>query len=326
MRDSYSTICQIRKGALGLLLLTGAPILMAASGDGIKVESRDIEPQSVKSESYKAQDSKAQDSKAQDSKAQDSESTGFLAQGLGSRNIEPRSMSDVQELPFQAPLENGTVSSGIEAEYQAQLMEQEVQTLRGLVEDLQYQLKRMKKIQDDRYLELDSRFQELREQRVTRTLAAGELDSTKQSATTSAGATAPATTVQGEKSLYDTALELIRNRQYDLAITQLEGVINRFPNGEYAPNAYYWLGEVYAAMPVPDYESARQAFVQVMTLFPDHRKVPDAAFKLGKVHHLMGDCSKAKALLSDVVEQHQGKSVAKLASSYMRDSMSDCNS
>ena len=124
MRDSYSTICQIRKGALGLLLLTGAPILMAASGDGIKVESRDIEPQSVKSESYKAQDSKAQDSKAQDSKAQDSkaqdsESTGFLAQGLGSRNIEPRSMSDVQELPFQAPLENGTVSSGIEAEYQA---------------------------------------------------------------------------------------------------------------------------------------------------------------------------------------------------------------
>ena len=84
------------------------------------------------------------------------------------------------------------------------------------------------------------------------------------------------------------------------------------------------MGEVYAAMPTPEYENARQAFVQVITFFPDHRKVPDAAFKLGKVHHLMGDCDKAKELLSKVVEQYQGKSVAKLASSYLRDGMVNC--
>ena len=88
---------------------------------------------------------------------------------------------------------------------------------------------------------------------------------------------------QSEKALYDTSLELIRNRQYDLAITQLQAVITQYPDGNYAANAYYWLGEVHAAKPQPDYESARQSLVQVITFFPDNRKVPDAAFKLGKI-------------------------------------------
>ena len=43
------------------------------------------------------------------------------------------------------------------------------------------------------------------------------------------------------------------------------------------------------------------------------------------VHHLMGDCGRASELLNQVIAQHQGKTVAKLAENYLRDKV-DCGS
>lgn len=223
---------------------------------------------------------------------------------------------------YQPPIEiddGGGEMPGIENEYQMQLLQQEVMQLRGQVEQLQYQLERQKSVQDDRYLELDARLQQLMQ------------------ANTSAmpGETLPADTVggetptdvvdesMGEQELYETTQLLIRNRQYDLAITQLESLIARFPDGEYTANAYYWLGQVYAAKANPDFEKARQALAQVISYFPEHSKVPDAAYALGKVYHTLGDCERATDLLQQVVDQYPGKSAAKLAETYLRESV-DC--
>lgn len=237
--------------------------------------------------------------------------------------IEVRSLSSSSsttgsgEIAFQAPVEEEVEPGmeGIETQYQLQLLQQEVQTLRGLVEELTYQVERMRETQEDRYLELDSRVQSL----INTGAAGGFVAGTEPDI---ADVTAEPEIVSGsqnEKALYETALELIRNRQYDLAITQLQAVIAQYPDGDFTANAYYWLGEVYAAKPEPDYENARQALAQVITFFPDNRKVPDAAFKLGKVYHLMGDCDRATELLRQVAREHQGKSVAKLADAYLRD-------
>ncbi|MDZ7687055.1 MAG: tetratricopeptide repeat protein [Gammaproteobacteria bacterium] len=100
-------------------------------------------------------------------------------------------------------------------------------------------------------------------------------------------------------------------------------MVEQFPEGKLTANAYYWLGEVHAARPEPDYERARQALVQVIDYFPESRKVPDAAFKLGKIYHLMGDCERAKETLSRVARDHSGKSVGNLARSYLNDKV-DC--
>ena len=48
-----------------------------------------------------------------------------------------------------------------ESQYQLQLLKQEVSELRGLVEELTYQLQRLSSVSDDRYLELDRRFQDV---------------------------------------------------------------------------------------------------------------------------------------------------------------------
>ena len=221
---------------------------------------------------------------------------------------------------YQPPVEindGGGEMPGIESEYQMQLLQQEVMQLRGQVEQLQYQLERQKSVQDDRYLELDARLQQIMQ------------------ANTMPGEILPAENVDretptdmvdqnmGEQELYETTQLLIRNRQYDLAIRQLESLIARFPDGEYTANAYYWLGQVYAAKADPDFEKARQALAQVISYFPEHGKVPDAAYALGKVYHTLGDCERATDLLQQVVDQYPGKSAAKLAETYLRESV-DC--
>jgi tol-pal system protein YbgF len=244
------------------------------------------------------------------------------------------------ELPYQPPMEEGAsdtpgISTG-ETHYQLQILRQEVQALRGLVEDMNHALSRIQKTQDDRYLELDSRFQRLNEQLSVSSrrgvpltssegTQAGEVTGDNPGANGDSHRTDIVSATQDEKTLYQSALELIRGRQYELAITQLRAMIEQYPDGSLAPNAYYWLGEVYAAKPQPDYEAARKALAQVITFFPEHRKVPDAAFKLGKIYHLMGDCVRAKELLERVMVQHQGKSVSKLAETYLRDNVGTCD-
>ena len=126
-----------------------------------------------------------------------------------------------------------------------------------------------------------------------------------------------------EKEVYDITQVLIRKRQYDQAIMQLESLIERFPNGDYTPISYYWMGQIYAARPDPDFEKARQALAQVISYFPEHEKVPDAAYALGKVYHTLGDCARAVELLQQVIDNYPGKSAATLAENYLSESV-DC--
>ena len=214
---------------------------------------------------------------------------------------------------YQPPIEEEAMRGSMESQYQLQLLQKEIMELRGLVEKLQYEVSGLKSIQDDRYLELDDRLQRALKANVSapqpvargpREAAVGESDENL-----------------GEKELYETIQILIRNRQYEMAITQLEALIGRFPDGEYTANAYYWLGQVQAAKTNPDFEKARQALAQVISYFPDHGKVPDAAYALGKVYYKLGDCERATDLLQQVIDQYSGKSAAKLAESYLRESV-----
>ena len=128
---------------------------------------------------------------------------------------------------------------------------------------------------------------------------------------------------QSEQALYDAGLASIKARQFEDAIDQLKQLIEQYPDGKFTANAYYWIGEVHAAMPQPDYEQARQALVQVIDGFPGNNKVPDASFKLGKVYHLMGDCSRAKAFLQQVATSYASKSAGQLAERYLANQI-DC--
>jgi len=214
---------------------------------------------------------------------------------------------------YQPPIEEESIPGSMENQYQLQLLQQEIMELRGLVEQLQHEFARRKSIQDDRYLELDARLQQALKAKVQPPRPVSE----------DPGETAVAARDEdlSEKKLYGTTQILIRNRQYEMAITQLEALIGRFPDGEYTANAYYWLGQVQAAKTNPDFEKAKKALAQVISYFPEHSKVPDAAYALGKVNYKLGDCIRATELLQLVIDKYPEKSAAILAGSYLRESV-----
>jgi len=228
---------------------------------------------------------------------------------------------------------SGGASQAAEMLYQQQLLQQEVQDLRGMVEQQAYQIKQMREEQRDRYLDLDRRITLLNQAPAKRTSAniAAEpapvvaIEKLKAPATDAVkepvAATLDAAPVQdnkvSEKEAYQTAFSLVRNKQYAKASIAFEQLIKDYPDGNYTGNAYYWLGEV--LLVESKREQALKAFETLLEKYPAHRKAADAKFKQGKIYLQMGDKVQAKVLLQDVIDLHAGTSAAKLAEAEMRD-------
>ncbi len=192
--------------------------------------------------------------------------------------------------------------------YQMELLQQEVQQLRGIVEQQAYELEQMRGEQRDRYLDLDRRIG---------LLGQGAVPPAPSGAEPAAGTTAPAPpTARDEKSDYQAAFDLIRSRDYDQAIESLLQFTKDYPDSDYTGNSYYWLGEVYLVK--SDREAALTAFGALLNKYPDHRKAPDAKYKLGKIYRDLGDVARAKQLFREVTTKHAGTSAAKLAESELR--------
>jgi tol-pal system protein YbgF len=110
----------------------------------------------------------------------------------------------------------------------------------------------------------------------------------------------------GEADSYRAAYALVQGRQFDQAVTAFQQFLQRYPDGVYAANAHYWLGELYLVKSPPDLEASRQAFALLLSQYPDSSKAPDALFKLGRVQFLKGNREKAREYLDLVITQYEG--------------------
>jgi tol-pal system protein YbgF len=222
--------------------------------------------------------------------------------------------------------------------YQIQVLQQEVQELRGLVEEQAYQLNRLARDQKEQYIDLDRRVAGLTTGGVAGAgLSAGSSTPAGSAATGSTssfgsqtGSTSPTATANpgaaavvavpgaaggvSEREAYQNAFDLMKGRKFDESIAAFNDLIVRYPNGQYTPNAFYWLGELHLAQ--QNTEQARQSFMQVIGLYPDHPKVPDTLYKLGVAYHRLGDTAKAMEYFSDVQSRYPQSSAAGLAASY----------
>ena len=214
--------------------------------------------------------------------------------------------------------EDGDTVGGVEMlYYQLQVLEDDVRRLQGIVEEQNYRIDRLIREQRERYLELDQRLVALRPgaSAVVDPATTGESGVAAKPAPDSTGS-------QGDA--YNRAFAVVsaaralapseRVAEYERALTMFDALISDNPAGEFTPNAYYWIGELYLAM--DDLEQARQAFVQVANLYGDHVKVPDALYKLGVTYHRLGDNARALEYLDRVVKDYPDHTAAGLARSY----------
>ncbi len=212
--------------------------------------------------------------------------------------------------------------------YQLQVLQQEVQELRGLVEEQSYQIQRLARDQQEQYIDLDGRIASLTRggvsaPRTNPASAPAARTSTLPSgyASVAAGAVAalpsPGGSPGSEREAYTEAFSLMKDRQFDASVAAFNSMIRDYPSGQYTPNAYYWLGELYLAQDAT--EPARQSFAQVLNLYPDHPKVPDTLYKIGVVYHRLGDNSRAVEYLERVQREHPASTAAELAATYQRE-------
>ena len=181
--------------------------------------------------------------------------------------------------------------------YQLQLLQQEVMQLRGQVEEQGYMLQQLKEQNMERYIDLDRRLGNV-------TSGAAEAAPAANKAAPVTGMTVEAVARAGEKEAYDHAYSLVISKQFDAAQKAFQQFLVDFPDGKYAPNSYYWLGELYQVVNPANLNGAREVLTQLLNQYPDHPKVPDAMYKLGKVYYLMGNKSAAREWLEKVIAQY----------------------
>ena len=222
---------------------------------------------------------------------------GALAQG-----------TEAQAPPSASQPEPAAAQLG-ELYYRLQVLQQEVQALRGAVEEQAHQLDRLTKQQQEHYIDLDRRLTALR----TR-------GAPPSAAVRGTGGFPPLTPpvsgdlARSERQAYADAYDLLTGKKYRESATAFDRLVADFPNGQYTPNAFYWLGELHLLL--EEIEEARQFFAQVVNLYPAHAKAPDALFKLGAVHDRLGDRERSLEYLNRVIEQYPNSSAAGLARAY----------
>lgn len=192
---------------------------------------------------------------------------------------------------------------------QLQQMQQEIAALRGMVEEQQHRINRLEEDSKDRFQALDSRISQGNGSAAD-TAAAGsglspDENGAQQQPVTAAGDPAK------EQQFYEAAYSLIQARDFDRAQQAFTAFLGRYPQGKYAANAHYWLGEI--GLVKNDLQAAGKAFATVIEDWPQHAKVPDSTYKLAVVEQRLGRYERAEALYRQVISQFPDSSAANLA-------------
>jgi len=200
-----------------------------------------------------------------------------------------------------------------------QQLEADVRRLNGLLEEANQALARLEAQSLERYVDLDRRIAA-----GAVTVSAGSTDDAATSPPVAAvgggdrpGSTGVAEPQSGEEAAYRAAYELVREKSFDEAVAAFRTFLVDYPFGRYAPNAHYWLGELYLVIDPPDPELARQSFKILLDQYPADPKVPDALYKLGRVQFIKGNRQRSREYLDEVIREYPSHAAAQLARQFL---------
>lgn len=196
-------------------------------------------------------------------------------------------------------------AAGLELLKRIEFLEQEVQELRGKVEEQAYQLSEMQK--NTKKASVNSLKEPSSSLLPAPTDNSVDLDKLEQHSK----ANMVPSSDSAEKLAYDKAYGLIKAKQYGDATMEFRSFVKTFPHSQLVANSYYWLGELYLVHKKLD--QAQMAFEKVVTEHPQHPKVIDSLLKLGIVQYSKGDWQLSKETFTKVAQRYPGSESARLA-------------
>lgn len=163
-----------------------------------------------------------------------------------------------------------------------QTLREEISSLRGLVEELNYELGKIKQRQDEDYQDLD--------RRIT-SAGTGSTSAPVSASSGSAGSSASSQDQSQADQLYRTGFNALREGDRASAIKIFDDLVAKYPGSSRDADALYWLGETHWLN--LDYENSREAFVKLYETYPNYRKLSEVQYRLGQVYSQLGDQDKA---------------------------------
>lgn len=122
--------------------------------------------------------------------------------------------------------------------------------------------------------------------------------------------------VAEEQQIYQTAYNLIKAKKYNDAVAVLQNMLQKYPRGQFASNAHYWLGELYGLLGKND--QALVEFNTVVRSYPDSPRLSDAQLKVGLIYAAQFKWVDAKNAFKKVINRYPGTTSARLASEQLK--------
>jgi tol-pal system protein YbgF len=209
---------------------------------------------------------------------------------------------------------------------QVEALKADVQSLRAQLEDLQHKNEQLQQTSRSQYLDLDGRLNRLEGGTPPAPASTSAPAATSSPAPPPASVTDTAPAVHGdagslalgadERSSYNAAFDTLKAGRYADSARQFLAFLEHYPNGTYAPNALYWLGESYYA--TQNYALAQQQFQALLDRYPTHDKAAGALLKIGLSQYGLKQMDAARATLSQVGKRYPGTDAARVADDQLR--------
>ncbi len=121
----------------------------------------------------------------------------------------------------------------------------------------------------------------------------------------------PETQEGSEQDAYRKAFELLKDRDYHAARKAFAAMLVRYPDGQFADNGVYWLGEI--GYVTQDYAAAMTHFNRLIADYPGSPKLPGAMLKLGYIYQDQQNMEQARKILHAVAERFPDTTEGRLA-------------
>lgn len=108
--------------------------------------------------------------------------------------------------------------------------------------------------------------------------------------------------------LYDKAKKALDNNQLKTARELFTRLIVKFPTSDRVDNAQFWIGESYYKSKW--YQKAILEYQKVIENFPKGNKAPEAYFKQGLAFAALGEVENSRIVLKDLIKKFPGSNAA----------------
>ncbi len=196
---------------------------------------------------------------------------------------------------------------------QLQQLRSEVQALQAAIEQLQHENEQLKQRSRDQYLDLDGRLNRIEGGAVAPEAqpAPAKPAAAAEKAPTVRGDAGAVAAAGDERAAYNVAFDALKAGEYDQSARLFQGFLEQYPNGVYAPNALYWLGESYYA--TRNFQLAESQFSDLVARYPTHDKAAGGLLKLGLSQYGRGEATQAERTLEQVATRFPGSDAARTA-------------